>query len=397
MSVRVIASKRDKATGINYHYCPKEGTQGNTITCEPCGFKHQIEILNATYRIHCMFENAEGEAKGFIPSHAEDGGKDVLKRHEWNFLEPKLDGARCVLEVDEYGAIHAFTRNVDRFGKQKEITPNLPHLQALYLPNFANSVIDSEILVQICGDAVGTLGATMSVVGASPDTAIETQEKLGFAHMFIFDVMRLAGEDLTQMVWSARHDRKLHAITEIRADGGLAEKHLHLMPTYETHSEEERDALFRAFLASGATIDGLWVPTEGVVLKHPGLPYFGTNAILKCKEFISLDVLVTGWEPGKKGGKWEHSIGALLFSVMTPDHTLVEVGKVIPGDDVTRAKMYALLNGKTPDEIANIGIVMEIGGQNWSKEYRIRHPRVMRYRPDRSDPNIIDLSKVERK
>jgi ATP-dependent DNA ligase len=393
--MRVIASKRDPATGINFHHCPKRQNTGNTDGCEPCEFKDKIEHLQATYRVHCRFETEE--VKGFIPSHAEDGGKDVLKRHEWNILEPKLDGARCILVVDEYGAVHAFTRNVDRFGKQKEISANLPHLQTLYLPDHANSTLDSEIIVQVCGDAVGTLGATMSVVGASPDTAIETQEKFGYAHFFVFDLPRLFGHDLTDQPWHVRHARKLAALAEIRADGDMAVKHLHLMPTYETHSPEERDGLFRMFLAQGAMIDGMVIPTEGVVVKHPGLTYFGTNAILKCKEFISLDVLVTGWEPGKKGGKWEHSIGALLFSVLTTDHELVEVGKVIPGDDAKRAEMYALLNGKTSNEIANLGIVLEIEGQNWTKECRIRHPRIARYRPDLAEPNMVDLSKVERK
>lgn len=393
--MRVISSKRD-AKGILFHYCPKEGTQGNTLTCEACEFKHQVEILNATYRIHCKFESAEGEVKGFIPSHAEDGGADVLKRQQWNYLEPKLDGARCVIVIDEYGGVHAFTRNVDRFGKQKEITANLPHLQAIYLPQHADSILDSEIIVQVCGDAVGTLGATMSVVGANPETAIETQKKFGYAHLFIFDVMRYLGADLTKIPWSERNLHKINALLGIRAAHELGQQYLHLMPSHFTETEEQRRSLFQEYLANGAFIDGITVPTEGVVLKHPGLAYFGTNAILKCKETVTVDVLVTGWEPGKKGGKWEHSVGALLFSVMT-DKGLVEVGKVIPGDDAKRAEMYTLLNGKSTEQITALGIVIEIEGQNFTKEHRIRHPRILRYRPDVSVPNIIDLDKVVRK
>jgi hypothetical protein len=79
MSARVIVSKRDTKTGISYHYCPKNkgGTQvedrASTLMCEGCQFKEQIERLSATYRIHCNYEIKE--LKGFIPSHAEDGGK----------------------------------------------------------------------------------------------------------------------------------------------------------------------------------------------------------------------------------------------------------------------------------------------------------------------------------
>jgi len=393
--IRVIHSIRDTATGLQVHHCPKIGLRVKFSGCEACELKEKIEILQATYRIHCRFESSD--VKGMIPSHAEDGGSGVFKKSKWNILEPKLDGAHCVIVVDEFGALHAFTRNVDRFGKQKEITANLPHLASLYLPDFADSILDSEIIVMVCGDAVGTLGATMSVVGASPDTAIATQEQFGYAHFFVFDIMRQKGFDATVESWRTRHVRKAVTVEAIRADSDLAHHYIHLMPSVTTNEEVERERLFKMFLKNGADIDGMIVPTEGVVLKNPDLRYFDTNAILKAKETISLDALITGWEAGKKGGKWEHSIGALLFSVFTPEHKLVEVGKVIPGDDAKRAEMFALLNGKTADEIAKLGLVIEIEGQNWSKERRIRHPRILRYRPDVSVPNTIDLSKVERK
>jgi len=302
-----------------------------------------------------------------------------------------------VTVIDEFGAIHAFTRNVDRFGKQKEISSNLPHIQGMYLPLYADSKLDAEILCMVAGDAVGTQGATMSVVGAYPETAIATQEQYGFAHLFIFDVMRVNGVDVTKDQWTTRHAAKKAIVEGIRAALPMCEFYIHLMPSFFTKSEEERDGFFKMFLAEGANIDDLRVPTEGIVLKNPLMRYYDSNAILKCKETVTVDVIVTGWEAGKIGGKWENTIGALLFSIMTPDHELVEVGKVIPGDDAKRAELYALLNGKTSDEIAGLSIIIEIEGQNWTKNYRIRHPRVVRYRPDRSDPNIVDLSKVERK
>jgi ATP-dependent DNA ligase len=60
--------------------------------------------------------------------------------------------------------------------------------------------------------------------------------------------------------------------------------------------------------------------------------------------------------------------------------------------------MFQLLNGKSADEITNcLRIIIEIEGQNWTKDYRIRHPRIVRYRPDRSDPNKVDFSQIARK
>lgn len=402
MSARVIVSKRDTKTGIGYHYCPMEhgGTQiedrASTLKCEGCQFKEQIERLSATYRIHCNY--AIKELKGFIPSHAEDGGKEVLKRGAWNVLEPKLDGARGPIIIDEAGAVHVFTRNVDRFGKQKEITNNLPHIQSLCLPEYANTIGDSEVIMVDCGDSSGTLGATMSVVGAHPDRAIVTQNKFGYAHLVVFDMMRIRGEDVVDHAWYKRHELKKELIKGIRESSTTAAKYIHLMPSFFTGSEQVRRELYEVFVSKGVEIDGVHFPTEGVVLKNPNMKYFDSKAILKAKEFVSLDVIVTGWEPGNVGGKWEHSIGALLFSVVNMKGDLVEIGKVIPGDDAKRDEMYQLMKDKTPDEITNcLRIVMEIEGQNWTKDYRIRHPRILRYRPDRSDPNKVDFSGVIRK
>ena len=402
MSARVIVSKRDTKTGISYHYCPKNkgGTQvedrASISMCEGCQFKEQIERLSATYRIHCNF--AIKELKGFIPSHAEDGGKEVLKRSAWNILEPKLDGARGPIIIDDTGSVHVFTRNVDRFGKQKEITDNLPHIKKLRFPQYAGTTLDSEAVMQTCGESVGTLGSTMSVVGAKPDAAIATQEQFGYMHLVIFDEACYNGVESIDDIWLKRHELKKAIVEGIRKSSDQAAKYIHLMPSFFTQSEQERKDLYDVFVSKGVTIDGVQFPTEGVVLKNPNMKYFDSKAILKCKEFVSLDVIVTGWEPGNVGGKWEHSIGALLFSVVNAKGDLVEIGKVIPGDDAKRDEMYQLMKDKTPDEITNcLRIVLEIEGQNWTKDYRIRHPRIVRYRPDRSDPNKVDFSKVLRK
>lgn len=401
MSARVIVSKRDTKTGISYHYCPKNkgGTQvedrASISMCEGCQFKEQIERLSATYRVHCNF--AIKELKGFIPSHAEDGGKEVLKRSAWNILEPKLDGARGPIIIDGTGAVHVFTRNVDRFGKQKEITDNLPHIKKLRFPQYAGTTLDSEVVMQTCGESVGTLGSTMSVVGAKPEAAIATQEQFGYAHLVIFDEACYKGVDSVNDIWFDRHELKKKIVRGIRESSEQAAKYIHLMPSCVTSSEQERRELFNELVSNGVTIDGVHFPTEGVMLKNPNMKYFDTKALLKCKEFVSLDVIVTGWEFGNVGGKWEHSIGALLFSVLNTDGELIEIGKVIPGDDETRESMFKMLNGKSVDEITNMGIIIEIEGQNWTKDYRIRHPRIVRYRPDRSDPNTVDFSKTARK
>ncbi|KKK70212.1 hypothetical protein LCGC14_2926290, partial [marine sediment metagenome] len=116
---------------------------------------------------------------------------------------------------------------------------------------------------------------------------------------------------------------------------------------------------------------------------------------LKAKQSMTIDALVTGWEPGAAGGKYENTVGALRVSVVDKaTGRLREIAKVAPGDDAVRNDMHELLGGR--DDPAGLGLVVELQGQGWSQEYRVRHPRVLRYREDRGEPNEVDFCAVSK-
>jgi ATP-dependent DNA ligase len=404
--MRTIEAKKSEQTGERYHYCPKTNEQATKNTCADCPLG-KVEELPASYRIHCNFG---GEVVAFIPSHAEDSipqswGEDKFALTQYTVIEPKLDGARCIIVIDAEGGFHAYTRRTNRFGEQTEITDNLPHLKKINFKAIANSILDGEIfLTKAAGKAsatgtesTGTLGQIMSVVGAAAETAIATQELLGYAEVYVFDLPKALAADLTDMIHSRRQDMLDRGIWHLIPEEAL--KFIHRMPTFTTSSAAERKARYEVWLEKGVvTNEGITVPVEGAVLKNPNAKYFDLRAMLKKKESVTLDILVTGFEFGKKGGKYEKTIGALLFSV-TDKATgqLREIGKVVPGDDATRAQMFSLIGNLNPEQIKDKKVIIEVTFQNFTKQYRSRHPRIVRYRPDRGEPNVVDFETVDRK
>lgn len=407
--MRTIKSRRNPTTGEQFHSCPK--TQGNATEgmCHQCisdmpispeKEAARIEPLQAGYRIHCPFGE---EVKAIIPSHVEDSipqtwGTDKFTLATYPVIEPKLDGARAILLVTETG-IRVFSRRNNKFGDQSEFTGNVPHIANLNLnstglASLAGTILDGELICQkgavsATGNIpAGTLGATMSVVGASPEVAIKTQEQSGWCHVYLFDLPRLNNEDWTNKTWNERHQMLEHIINNLPAE---AKQYLHKMPSFYEHNDFEKRRLYEKFLKEGA---------EGAVLKNPNATYYELRAGLKVKEDVTLDVIVTGFEYGKKGGKYEHQVGALLVSVKdAATGKLVEVVNVVPGSDEVRAMLTKRLEQQVLEhkDIADLKIVIWLQAQCWTKESRLRHPRVLEYCKDRDVPTTIDFGQITRK
>ncbi len=68
---------------------------------------------------------------------------------------------------------------------------------------------------------------------------------------------------------------------------------------------------------------------------------------------------------------------------------------MIPGDDAFRDDLYRRLYPLTTGEIIRLNLIVELEGQGFAKEYRIRHPRIIRWRHDRSEPNTVDFATVQ--
>lgn len=329
------------------------------------------------------FDPAKAYDKGDLPAKL---GDDPIKVASASWYEPKRDGARAILHFTQNG-IRFTGRRRNASGEFSEWADNVPHLRDIAFPDsMIGMVLDAEIVVELVpgSKATGTLGATMSVVGASSATAIETQQKFGRAHVYVFDaIFGRGGVDLRKLPLTQRRETVEEAVS------ALDSTYIHAMEYVILHDQNERRAFFATQLENNH---------EGCVAKNPNAAYGERYSWLKVKQEVTIDVIVVGFDFGKKGGKHANTVGALCVAVLTPDHQLVEVVNLVPGTDEKRAELKKLFDATQTSgaTIESLGMVIEVEAQGWTKENRLRHARIVRFRPDRSAPNTVDFSTVEK-
>ncbi|KKK65394.1 hypothetical protein LCGC14_2974570, partial [marine sediment metagenome] len=367
---RIIDPKRDQE-GTLYHYCPAEKKNVGVDLCRECPLIGKVEELPTRYRVHCDYSgetDAELIQFDVAKAHSEVRGlsrERVIESVAHTWVEPKLDGARALVHCTPEG-VFITSRRRNKAGAYNQFQDNVPHLRdhpkLVALGRDGYTILDGE-LVMTEGKG-GALGSTMSVVGSKPARAIEAQEEHGKAVLYLFDVCWFEGQDVSGMSLENRRCLLEDLFTPNEAWIALVQVWRH------TDVEARQDLLTR-YLEEGH---------EGLVIKDPSSTYSESRAWLKVKQRLSVDGLVTGWHHGAVGGKWEHGLGDLAVSVIDEaTGELREICTVIPGDDETRARLFKQLSPLSGQQISDLGMVVELEGQGWSQEYRIRHPRILRY------------------
>lgn len=403
--MRHIKSSRLGSTGEHSHFCPLAQQRIALSGCHGCEYFNKEKVNPTSYEVFCSFE-ADTDLAQFEPAKAWDKtglpnymGSDPLKVDTHIIIEPKRDGARALLHLTSDG-IRVTTRRKRADGLYGEITENFPHLREQEVPEeLWGTVIDTEGFVVVTGKSAtgnkstGSLGATMSVFGSHPDKAIQTQRTNGWMHFFAFDIVIDRGTDVRHLNWYKRRAILEGTLRLWGEQAGLegTYQYIHAVEYYKAESYEGRQQWHEQFLAR----EGI----EGSVVKNPNAKYGDTYGWLKVKEDVTLDCLVTGFEYGKKGGKYQDTVGALLISIKDQKDNLREIGKCIPGTDATRAKLLNIFNAAKAKNlgIGQLGILVEVEAQSWTKQYRLRHPRLLRYRNDKSDITQLDFNQIERK
>jgi len=391
--MRIIASKRITATGENFYYCPVSGAklvepfvvdeQGIVQNDDCCGHC-RIERLQSRFRIHN--DQVEDDIRDFEPVKAYDTqgkytGHNVILSPRHSYIEPKLDGVRALVHCTPSG-VYITSRRRDASGRFRQFQDNVPHLrdhrlfQALGEEGY--TILDGEIIMTDEGS--GTLAATMSVAGSLPETAEAVQRNHGWARLVAFDIPMWEGRNIEDL----RFEDRRTLLENLDLDNN---EHLFTIRCHKNVAPgNERDNLLQDYLMEGY---------EGIVLKDPASTYRGTRAWLKLKDEVTLDVQVIGWERGRAGGKWAESLGALFCGVIdSRTGEMTEVCDVMPGDDTARARLFEALQRLTDEQILAEQMIVEIKGQCWTSDGKIRHPRIVAWRPDRSEPNTLDLSHV---
>jgi len=295
----------------------------------------------------------------------------VFSDADWVY-EPKLDGQRSLL-WRRGATVRLLTRN------EKDRTSHYPDLvDAIVRDDTPPLIADGEI-VAFDGDVTSFSKLQGRMQNARPNAANVASVPVYF---YLFDLIWFDGYDLSGLPLVARKQVLAEAVTfadPIR---------------YSEHLDEEGEAAFQAACAKG------W---EGLVAKRAASPYTHARSKdwLKFKCSNEQEFIVIGWTD-PRGSR--EGLGALLVGY----HDGGELrfgGKVGTGFnerelDRLSAKLRRLERRTSPladtKGIAMKGVhwvrpelVAEVGFAEWTPDGKLRHPRYLGLRDDKSPDQIV--------
>ncbi len=291
--------------------------------------------------------------------------------------EPKMDGARYLMHVGVGGNRFTSRHISKKTNLFVEKTQNIPHLRDIFSNEGLNRdlqgcIFDGEI---VRGTVLSKSSEVTKIMGAKPEKAIQIQQEVGYVDYIIFDILYDKGRDVRGLPYETRRDILLRYLSDI-AD---PKKHLDIIPV----ELQDKERFYEDIIELGG---------EGVILKDTQAPY-GTGWA-KVKRKATFDVIITGFEDPTKitkkvSGKESTSryfdnnwIGAIQFGQYFGGE-LINFGSCSGMDDALREQISC-------NRELYLGKVIEIEAQERiAKTGRFRHPRFIRFRPDKNPEQCI--------
>jgi len=282
-----------------------------------------------------------------------DGAK-LLAGSNSLFIEEKFDGSRYGLVL--YNNVwRAISRNgIDR---AKNIPYIIDSLKQLGLPD--GTVLDCEVIV-MDNDRKKRWELSRSVMGTT-----DYNPNVVEANLLIFDIQHLGQESFMKQPYLTRRE----AIKSIIKSN----------ETFDTYISNGCLSYPRAWKVS--MLNELWdnIVTkgegEGLMIKNNAVANYGKDWT-KVKKEDTADAFIIGATSGK--GKYAGQIGALELAVYNKG-SILSIGNCSGMDDSTRKKMTDMAIKK---EL--LGKVIEVKFNEVTKNYKLRHPRFIRWRHDKS-------------
>jgi len=333
---------------------------------------------------------------------------------EW-LVEPKFDGARIIiLKIGD--SLSFFSRNISgvdylpcKYIMAPKVTKSSDTSFPMYqydtdqmtqsaigtvfegMPDF---VLDAEAIAE--NPRVDTrrytnkgcitesyLTATMALMGLDPAQSMKCQRDQGFMKFYVFDILAFNGQDLKRERLLKRKQiltDYFHQVFE-KSGGQFV-----MVPF--TRNGAAQDEFYFKYIEHGF---------EGVIMKNVNSEYElgkrSRHLWVKRKrimsDFSDIDGFVTGFELGEPGKAWENMVGCLLISVYAKNDSGIiapqEIAKVSNFDWEERKRMTVEVDGKPCLDQAYYNRVVTIEGQNiTARSQRVRHAKLVRYRPDKS-------------
>jgi DNA ligase D-like protein (predicted ligase) len=297
--------------------------------------------------------------------------KQVFSDAAWVY-EPKLDGQRSLL-WRKGTTVRLLTRN------EKDRTAHYPDLTRAILADRTPPLIADGEIVAFDGDVTSFSRLQGRMQNARPNPAHVASVPVYF---YLFDLIWYDGYDLS--------DLSLLARKSVLRDAFAFDDPIR----FSEHLDEDGETAFRAACEKG------W---EGLVAKRAASPYAHgrSNDWLKFKCSNEQEFIVIGWtEP--RGGR--SGLGALLVGYHE-DGELRFGGKVGTGfneQELTKlsARLRRLERSTSPlrdtKGIAAKGVhwvrpslVAQVGFAEWTPDGKLRHPRYLGLRDDKSPAQIV--------
>lgn len=308
-------------------------------------------------------------------------------------FEYKYDGFRMMVNKDEDGNIKIFTRRLE------EVSHQFPDVV-----KFVKENVKGKSFI-IDGEAVGYDPKTKAY---KEFQAISQRIRRKYEidrlvrelpiEFRVFDVIYLEGESLIGESYEARREKLKGIVHEKKWEIALAEQIV-------TDDEEKAQKFFDEALNDGQ--EGLMVKGLDKQYKPGARIGYGVKWKPDDRDF---DLVITGaeWGTGKRAG-WLTSFDVACRD----DGELKQVGKVSTGlkekeeEGLSFLEMTKMLKELEIEEHGRKikvrpKIVVTVMYQNvqksptYSSGYALRFPRIVRYRPDRSETDIASLSEIEK-
>lgn len=228
--------------------------------------------------------------------------------HAW-IVQEKKDGVRALLHVNAGGVRITGRCTSEVTYRLSEYQTNLPHLTR-GLESIAGTVLDGELVCPQAkvntGNTVTTspLQAAVAVLATSPDNAAQIQrDDQTKLQLFVFDILKYAGEDVTGLPLSDR----LGLLTE--ASAKIDNPYIEIVPSFSVN----KTAIHEQIIANGG---------EGTVWKKASEPYEPGRRVkhwIKRKRDIQVEAFVTDFKLGTPERGHAHLVGAVEFSIPNCD------------------------------------------------------------------------------
>ncbi len=317
--------------------------------------------------INKVLEDCEGAEQYIIPvfscqlaKNAEDHPK---KLKGWKYLDPKLDGVRILSIIDiDNKTVTQYSRD----GRQNDRFEHIANDLAKLIPSLKQSIVlDGEMVSRNFQELMKQLNRKENV---------DTKD----AKLALFDIVPLsdfvAGE--CKMSQRDRQDVLTGFIPLLKEHCG---ERVYVIPKKAIDLDTpEGQAEFKQF--NNETVAAGY---EGIMIKDPAATYRTkrTDAWLKMKPFITVDLKVISVEPGKEDSRFKHTMGNLVCRGVD-QNKLIEVSV---GSGFSEELRDEIWNNR--DTV--VGRTVEIKGDVLTKNqdsddvWSVRFPTFMGFRNDK--------------